>query len=158
MSYEEIFRQLNRRHIDYIVVGGVALVMHGIVRLTADLDLMVYLEEKNLKKFISLMGELGYKPRMPVLADDLADSVQRTCGIQEKNMEVFSFYHYRQALSLIDVFIKEPLPYREIKSRAVQMKIGNLSVPVVSKEDLIKLKEISGRPQDMEDISALKRL
>jgi predicted nucleotidyltransferase len=38
------------------------------------------------------------------------------------------------------------------------MKIGNLSVPVVSKEDLIKLKIIAGRPQDLEDINALRRL
>jgi hypothetical protein len=158
MFYEEIFKQLNRRHIDYTVVGGVALVMHGVVRLTADLDLMLYLDEKNLNKFIDLMGELGYKPRVPVKARDLADPAKRAYWRQEKNMEVFSFYHPRQAISLIDVFISEPLPYKEIKSRAVHMKIGNLSVPVVSKEDLIKLKKIAGRPQDLEDINALRKL
>lgn len=38
------------------------------------------------------------------------------------------------------------------------MKIGNLSMPVLSTEDLIKLKKISGRPQDLEDISALRKL
>jgi hypothetical protein len=66
MFYEEMFKQLNRRHIDYTVVGGVALVMHGVVRLTADLDLMLHLDEKNLNKFIDLMSDLGYKPRIPV--------------------------------------------------------------------------------------------
>jgi hypothetical protein len=59
MLFEEIFRELNRRKIDYIVVGGVAVVMHGVVRLTADLDLMVHLEEKNLTKFVKVMNELG---------------------------------------------------------------------------------------------------
>jgi len=158
MFYEEIFKQLNRRHIDYVVVGGVALVMHGIVRLTADLDLMLHLDEKNLKKFVDLMDEFGYKPRMPVKAGDLADPGKRAYWMQEKNMEVFSFYHPHQPIVLIDVFINEPLPYKEIRNRSVPMKIGKLSVPVVSKEDLIKLKKISGRPQDLEDINALKRL
>ncbi|MDN3515601.1 MAG: hypothetical protein NG747_14545 [Candidatus Brocadia sp.] len=40
MFYESIFDKLNKSHIDYIVVGGVALVLHGAVRLTADLDLI----------------------------------------------------------------------------------------------------------------------
>ncbi len=61
MFYEELFRQLNRKHIDYVVVGGVALVMHGVVRLTADLDLMLHLEEKNLRRFVDLMNELRYR-------------------------------------------------------------------------------------------------
>jgi len=43
MFYEELFEKLNMSGVDYVVVGGVALVLHGVVRLTADLDLMVHL-------------------------------------------------------------------------------------------------------------------
>lgn len=55
MFYEAIFEKLNESHVDYIVVGGVALVLHGVVRLTADLDLMVYLESNNLSNFVNIM-------------------------------------------------------------------------------------------------------
>jgi len=158
MFYEELFRQLNKKRIDYVVVGGVALVMHGVVRFTADLDLMLHLEEKNLRRFVDLMGEMGYKPRIPVRAEGLVDVDQREQWVEEKNMLVFSFYHPREAVSLVDVFIQELLPFEEIKAHAVEMKLGNLSVPVISIEDMIIMKKQSDRPQDAEDIKALKRL
>lgn len=158
MFYEEIFRELNKRHIDYVVVGGVALVLHGVVRLTADLDLMLHLGENNLTKFVELLNKLGYKPKVPVKAENLIDPENRRSWFEEKNMQVFSFYHPKKGIMLIDVFIHEPISYDSIKSHSVKMKIGNLGIPVASVEDLIRLKEIAGRPQDMEDIKALKRL
>jgi predicted nucleotidyltransferase len=156
--YEELFKQLNKKHIDYVIVGGVALVMHGIVRFTADLDLMLHLEEKNLRRFINIMNELGYKPRVPVRAEGLLDAGQRKQWAEEKNMLVFSFHHPREAISLVDIFIREPMPFEEIKAHAVTMKLGNLAVPVISVDDMIKMKGRSDRPQDAEDIKALKRL
>ncbi|MFH1015151.1 MAG: nucleotidyltransferase [Nitrospirota bacterium] len=60
--------------------------------------------------------------------------------------------------NLIDIFIYEPVDYKKMKSDAVKMKIGKLSIPVASIEDLIMLKEISGRRQDKEDIKALKKI
>jgi len=158
MFYEEIFRELNKRKIDYVVVGGVAVVMHGVVRLTADLDLMLHLDEKNLTRFVEVMNELGYRPRVPVKAESFIDPENRKSWIEEKNMRVFSFYHPKKGIMLIDIFINEPVPYNKVRKAAVKMKIGNLLIPTVSIEDLIKLKEISGRPQDIADIEALKRL
>ena len=58
--YEEIFRLLDTGKIRYMVVGGVAVVLHGFLRATADLDLMVALESKNLKRFLALMKTHGY--------------------------------------------------------------------------------------------------
>jgi hypothetical protein len=158
MLFEEIFRELNRRKIDYVVVGGVAVVMHGVVRLTADLDLMVHLDEKNLTRFVEVMNELGYRPKVPVKAESFIDPENRKSWIEEKNMKVFSFYHPKKGIMLIDIFINEPVPYNKIRKAAVKMKIGNLLIPTVSIENLIKLKEISGRLQDIADIEALKRL
>ena len=63
MYYEKIFERLNSDSVEYVVVGGIALVLHGAVRLTADLDLMVHLTEGNLKKFVNIMNDLGYSPR-----------------------------------------------------------------------------------------------
>lgn len=156
MFYEEIFRHLNKRHIDYIVVGGVAFVLHGAVRLTADLDLMVSLDRDNIAKFVDVMNEFGYKPKIPVKAEELLNPEKRDYWLKEKNMKVFSFYHPHQAISLIDIFIYEPVDYEAMKIHSVKMKIGNLFIPVASIDDLIKLKKISGRKQDFEDIKTLK--
>lgn len=158
MLFEEIFRELNKRKIDYVVVGGVAVVMHGVVRLTADLDLMVHLEEKNLAKFVEVMNELGYRPKVPVKAESFIDPENRRAWYEEKNMRVFSFYHPKKGIMLIDIFVNEPVPYDKIRKNSVKLKMGNLVIPTVSVKDLIELKEISGRPQDLADIEALKRL
>ncbi len=73
-------------------------------------------------------------------------------------MKVFSFFSARHPVNLIDIFIYEPINFQETRSNAVKMKIGKTSIPVASVDDLIRLKKISGRKQDLEDIKALKIL
>lgn len=158
MLYEEIFERLNNSGVDYVVVGGVALVLHGAVRLTADIDLMVHLEEGNLSKFVRVMNELGYKPKVPVKAEDFISADNSARWINEKNMKVFSFFHPGKAVNLVDVFVEEPLDYTAIKSNAIEIMAGDVSIPIVSIDDLIKLKRISGRPQDIADITALEEI
>jgi len=157
MFYEDVFKKLNEKHVDYVVIGGVALVLHGVVRLTADLDLAVDLEEKNLKKLISVMAELGYKPIAPVKPEDLLDPSIREKWIREKNMLAFGFHHPKNP-SLVDIIIKTPIKYRELKKHAVKIKTGHLNVPVISVQDLLKIKQRSGRPQDLTDIEALRKV
>ncbi|MHC4638404.1 MAG: DUF6036 family nucleotidyltransferase [Planctomycetota bacterium] len=158
MLFEEVFRHLNKAKVDYIVVGGVALVLHGVVRLTADLDLMIYLEEKNIRKFVKTIQNLGFRPRVPMKSEDIVDPLVRQRLRQEKNMKVFSFYHPKEAISLVDVLIDEPLDYQKIKAHVEKMKVGKLLVPVISSDDLIALKKISGRPQDLADIESLRQI
>lgn len=158
MFYEAIFEKLNESHVDYIVVGGVALVLHGVVRLTADLDLMVHLESNNLSNFVNIMYELGYKPKIPVNAMSIIDPAIREAWIKEKNMTVFTFYHPKNPIGLIDVFINEPIDYKEVKMHSINVKSGDLVIPIISIDDLIKLKKISGRPQDIADIAALREI
>lgn len=158
MFYEELFEKLNSSNVDYVVVGGVALVLHGVVRLTADLDLMVHLEEANLSKFVKIMNELGYRPKVPVKAEEFVSAKNRAAWINEKNMKVFSFFHPQRPINLVDVFVEEPVDYDLIRSDVVKIMSGSVSIPVVSIKNLIKLKEISGRPQDIADIAALKEI
>jgi predicted nucleotidyltransferase len=158
MLFLDMFRKFDEKGLDYVIIGGVALLMHGVVRLTADLDLMVALEQDNLRKLIDAMAELGYRPRIPEPAEALLDPAKRQCWIDQKNMEVFSFYEPDQPMALVDIIIREPVDYRALRARAVMMGIDELSVPVASREDLIALKRISDRPQDREDIKALERL
>jgi hypothetical protein len=158
MYYEDVFKKLDEKGVRYLVVGGVALVLHGVIRLTADLDLMVWLDEGNLAKFIVAMKEIGYKPKVPVKAEEFIDPAKRQLWKEEKGMQVFSFYHPAKPMNLIDVFVDEPIDFLTSERRKVTMKAKQIKIPVISKGDLIKLKRLAGRPQDLADIDALNEL
>ncbi len=158
MFYEDVFRKLGERKVRYAVAGGVALVLHGAVRFTADLDLIVELSAENLNTFISAMNELGYKPRLPVKTEDFADPLTRENWIDEKGMKVFTFYHPEHQINQIDIFVKEPLKFDDIEKELVWIKARDVTIPVVSLTHLKILKKIAGRPQDIADISALEEL
>lgn len=158
MFYEEVFRKLGERKIRYAVAGGIALVLHGAVRFTADLDLIVELSAGNLKNFITAMNELGYKPRLPVKTEDFADPLTREIWIAEKGMKVFTFYHPERQISQVDVFVKEPLRFDAIEKELLWIKARDVVVPVVSLTHLKMMKRIAGRPQDIADIEALEEL
>ena len=158
MYYENVFSALQQNSIRYAVAGGVALVLHGVVRFTADLDLIVDLEPDNLKRFIHAMDELGCVPRNPVKAEELLDPAARIRWKREKGMEVFSFVDPGQPMTLIDVFIEEKIPFGEVMKELVRVSAKGIAIPVVSLAHLKRLKKAAGRPQDVADIEAIESL
>ena len=158
MYYEKVFRALQKGKVRYAVAGGVALVLHGVVRFTADLDLIVDLERENLDRFIAIMNDLGYQPRNPVNADELLIPENRAQWKREKNMEVFSFLNQAQPMAAIDVFIEEKIPFEDIMQDMLVVIAKDITIPVVSLLHLKKLKKAAARPQDLADIEALEAL
>jgi predicted nucleotidyltransferase len=158
MYYEEIFQALNKRKVKYVVVGGVAVVLHGIVRLTVDLDLMIDLDKKNTERFLEAAGSLGYVPKAPVAPAEFADPAKRELWKKEKNMIVFSLCNPKKPFEELDVFIYNPIDFSAAYKNRKVYKVAGLSIPVVSLEDLKKLKKLSGRKQDEADITALLAL
>lgn len=158
MFYEDVFRKLVEGKIRFAVAGGIALVLHGAVRFTADLDLIVKLSEENMHRFIAAMNELGYKPKLPVKAEDLGNASLRETWANEKNMTVFTFYHPDRPINQIDVFIREPLEYDMIEKELTWITARDVTIPVVSIPHLRTLKKMSGRQQDIADIEALDEL
>lgn len=158
MYYEKVFRSLQKNNVRYAVAGGVALVLHGVVRFTADLDLIVDLEQENLARFVGAMTALGYRPRNPVKAGNLLDPAIRAGWKREKGMEVFSFIDPSQPMTLIDVFIEEKIPYPEVMQEILRMEARGITIPVVSLRHLKRLKKAAGRPQDLADIEAIEAL
>ena len=158
MFYEEVFREQNRTKVRYLFVGGGAVVLHGVVRMTADLDLFVDFKEKNLLKFAEVLTNLGYRPKIPVKASDFADASKREKWKKEKNMLVFSFYHLKRFQDHIDVFVYEPVEFEKAYKEKEVVKAGNVRIPIISIKYLRKMKAIAGRPQDLADIEALKEV
>jgi len=156
--YERVFRGLNKRRVSYAVVGGIAVNLHGFVRATMDLDIVMLLERRNIEKFIALVEEMGFKPRMPVDLRDFCDDARRSEWINDKGMKVFCVYNPKCPSEQIDVLVGDETDTEGLFKRRQTMKLGTVSVPVVSIDDLIRLKEKAGRQRDVIDIAALRRI
>ncbi len=158
MFYEEVFRELNREKVKYVIAGGIAVNLHGVPRVTEDLDLIIYLAKENVDKFAKAMETLGYKPKIPVKIEDFGVEKNRESWIKNKGMVVFSLWNKNLPYRIIDVFVKEPIDFKELYRDKVNISVGIFKIPVVSIGHLIKLKQISGRKQDISDIVSLKRV
>jgi hypothetical protein len=158
LYYEELFRKLYEKKIRYLVVGGIAVSLHGALRLTADADIMLSMTEENLKAFLAIMNELGYKPKVPVNPVDFADPRNRKKWMDEKGMKVFPFFHPDKPFELIDVFIDNPINFEEMEKNKVVKRLRGMEISIPSIKDLIELKRLAGREQDMLDIKNLEEL
>ncbi len=157
-SIETVLQALNTAGVRYLVVGGVAVVLHGHLRTTADLDLVVQLDPTNLLRALRSLSEIGFRPRAPVALEDLADPAIRKSWIQEKNLMVFSLWHPDLAAFDVDLFVQEPFDFDEVWERRIDVTLDRTIAPVIGLEDLINLKQEAGRPRDLEDVCALKTL
>jgi hypothetical protein len=154
--FEPLFAALNRDGVRYVVVGGVAVVLHGFARLTGDVDLALDLRPQEIRKAIAAFTALGLRPRLPVRAEDFADPVVRAGWVRDKHMRVFTFLDPSNPMLLVDCFAADLLPFNDLWTRAETLQIGPTAVRVAAIADLIALKRLAGRPQDLQDIAELE--
>jgi hypothetical protein len=156
LDFQTIFKELNRIRIDYLVVGGLAVNFHGVPRMTYDIDLMVLLESQNILRLVTQLTHWGYKPKIPIDPRDLADETKRNSWVREKGMKALNFYSETLPIGEIDILIETPIPYEELKSRAIKVELQDEKIPTVSIHDLIELKLRAGRKQDLADVEHLR--
>ena len=132
--------------------------LHGIPRVTEDLDLLIALDERNVNKFAKAMKGLGYKPKVPVTIEDFGIKKNRESWIKEKGMVVFSLWNTKIPYRIIDVFVKNPIDFEELYKDRLTIPLGEFNISVISINHLIKLKKIASRKQDISDIESLKRI
>jgi len=140
------------------VVGGIAVNLYGIERATADIDLVVDLEEGNITRFIRVIKELGFKPKVPVKLEDFIELEKRESWIKEKGMRVFSLFDPKSPFFLLDVFVELPFDFKKVFEAREKMRAGRVIIPVIPLKDLIEMKEKTGRPQDIADAFYLKKI
>lgn len=158
VMFEAVFSALNARGVRYLIAGGAAVVLHGYVRLTADLDLVVDLAESETRAAVEALLELGLRPRLPVDPLDLADPDIRRQWIDQRGLVGFSFYDPDQPLLEVDLLIDTPMDFGGLWERADTMSLETVDVRVVSLEDLIVMKRSAGRTKDLLDIEELERI
>ncbi|MBX3228937.1 MAG: hypothetical protein KIT84_41600 [Labilithrix sp.] len=124
-----VFRALRAADVDYLVVGGVAVVLHGHLRVTGDLDLVLHLAEENVRRAMQALAGLVF-----TLWSPHGDGMQ------------------------IDVFAQEPFDFASARARAEHIEIDDAVIAVASISDLVAMKRIAGRAKDTDDIVALERI
>jgi len=168
LDYLGIFREFNKKRIKYIVTGGIAINLHGIPRATYDIGLLLKMEADNLRKFLGLLKNwgftpldskhlTGFKPKVPVDIMDFSKRENRERWIKEKNMKAFNLYNDKWAISEIDILIDIPVDYNQASKSVVYKKSEDVIIPVISIDNLIKMKSESKRAQDLSDIEHLKK-
>lgn len=157
---KEIITTLNDNNVDFIICGGVALVLHGVERMTMDLDLSVGMDTGNLTRFLHAMKKLGLAPRAPVPAESILDGEKRRAMVDEKNALVFSFFDTKNPFRQVDVFITDLFSYEKLKDHVETMTVGPMKIKLISKKKLLEMKKAIKPPRDKDlyDIRLLEKI
>jgi len=156
--FEEFLAGLDEANVRFVVVGGLAVVIQGYARMTADIDLVIDLDSANVRRTIEVLTARGLRPLLPVNAIDFADEEKRREWIETRSLQVFSMHDTKNPLLTVDLFAREPIPFHELWSRADIVPLGGRNIRVASIADLIRMKRAAARPQDAIDIQQLEAI
>lgn len=156
-AFEAAVRALNNAQVRYLVAGGLAVNAHGYLRLTQDIDLVVALDPANVIEAFKALAGVGYRPIVPITAQQFADQGLRQQWIEEKGMQVLNFFSDEHRLTNIDIFVHEPFDFQTEYAASLQDELlPGLPVRFVSIPALIRMKEVANRPKDVDDIQHLR--
>jgi len=155
--YENILKEFQKQKVKYVLVGGIAYNLLGGMRATYDLDLLVELSDTNLRKVVAILKKKGYRVKQPVDPMDFAVRQKREDWIKNKHLKAFNFYK-DNTLEEVDLIIDSPVSYQQARKNAAFIKVQSLRLPVISINDLIKMKKKAGRDTDKIDITNLKKI
>lgn len=142
MDIEGLLKSLNAHSVRYVVIGATAFPVHGYARATLDLDLFIEPTAENAARARQALVAFGYD-----LSDVTVDEL-----LAKKVL-------IRQYMIETDVhpFVKGAT-FDEVWDGRVEDRIGATPVPFAGLDDLIRMKEAAGRPKDLEDLRALRKL
>ncbi|HVU37897.1 MAG TPA: hypothetical protein VHC95_06150 [Opitutales bacterium] len=158
-SFDAIARALNEAQVPFLVVGGIAVISHGFGRITQDVDLVVRLEADIIKRAFHALEKIGYRPAVPITAEQFADAKLRRAWQKEKGMKVLKFWSDRHRETPLDLFVSEPFNFQqEYQAAAVRETLPGVAIRIVTLPTLLAMKREAGRPKDLADIDELSLL
>jgi hypothetical protein len=153
----EVAEALARHEVRYLFAGGMAVLAHGYLRTTMDIDIVVGLSSENIRAAFRALESVGYRPRQPITAEQFADEELRESWRREKHMLVLQFW--ADDKPGVDVFVYEPFDFEAELAKALIDKVNDATdAPFVTVETLLEMKRDAGRDKDLIDIEALNRL
>ncbi len=158
-SIEAIVRALNEAVVRFLVAGGLAVSAHGYLRFTKDADLVLELTPENIRAAFAALARVGYRPLVPITAEEFGDSALRARLIRDKGMRVLQFWSDAHRETPVDVFVHVPFDFGDEYARAlVKPLLDAGDVRFVSIPTLIRMKQEADRPQDRIDVEHLRLL
>ena len=133
-------------------MGGHAVALHGAVRGTLDVDIALTWSRKSLRDAERALQGLGLVSRLPINADEVY--AFRDDFIEKRNLVAWNFYNPGDLSEQVDIVLTYDLKGKRIQKIA----LGETSLNILSLKDLVAMKLESGRPQDVSDAEALKKL
>ena len=135
-------RLLNQSKVRYILIGGFAMILHGFVRGTKDVDLLVDASEENVLRIKEAMGQLP---------DNAIALIENT--------DVATYQVVRVADEIVVDLLANAcdISYEQAKADVVLKNVDTIQIPVASKKMLIRMKD-TVRPADHMDVAFLKQL
>ena len=140
-DFADFLKLLDSHRVEFLLIGGYAVGLHGYPRGTADLDVWVSMKPDNASRLVDALREFGFA--MPKLTPALfleEDKLVRM-GVPPLRIDILT--------SIPGVNFEESFGRRKIVS------VGDLEIPVISLEDLKTNKRATGRRQDLTDVDHL---
>ncbi|OGQ18523.1 MAG: hypothetical protein A3B70_03790 [Deltaproteobacteria bacterium RIFCSPHIGHO2_02_FULL_40_11] len=156
INYKTILEKFVSSKMNFVIVGGFAVIAHGAVRVTMDLDLVIALQNKDLEKAWNILADLGFKCRQPITKDVFTNAKVLSNLIHEKNSKAISFYQSKQEYLVVDLLFREDLKVED--KDIVKINLFGIQCPILSIDKLIHLKKEAARPKDLEDVKALQKI
>ena len=153
MFIHDVCAALEKADLTYAIVGGYAVALHGAPRGTVDIDVVIQWSLQNLHKIEKTLKELGLVSRIPIDAKSVFHF--REEYIENRNLIAWNFYDPLNPVNQVDIVINYDL---KNKSHTKTVTTPSGKVRILALPDLIKMKNASGRPQDLEDVRALEGL
>jgi hypothetical protein len=144
-DFKDLLAEFAREGVEYAVIGGYAVGHHAKPRATKDLDLLVSPSDDNLEKVGRALARFGAAPNVVEAARKLGPTEVVYLGVPPVRVDIL-----RSADGIDDV--------DATLRRSVRVSIGDLSIPVLSIDDLIANKRAAGRLQDEADVTLLERV
>lgn len=148
----KVIQALEKYQVQYAIAGGLAVALHGAVRATIDLDIVIALNKKNFENAEKALLAIQLIPKLPVNASQVYNF--REEYINNRNLIAWSFYNPQQGLEVVDIVITEDL--KKLKTKKIS--IHGHKVVILALTSLIQMKKNAGRPQDLDDVKALEHI
>ena len=158
MKIAGLLQALTENDVDFVLVGGLAVQLHGYLRSTFDVDLVLAMNDPNLSRFIDVAKNHGLKPVIPVDIDALRDAEQIDRWHREKGMLAFALREPQAAGSVIDVLVRPEISFERLIEHAVESELFGRRIRIAGIDDLIFMKRIANRAKDRLDIEALEKI
>jgi len=144
-GFARILEDLNRAEVRYVLIGGVALIRHGVVRATRDIDAVFDPDTDNLSRIRSLVAkwEATRPDGSPVPEDGIGPQRSIHLSTEMGDLDLVS-----EAIAGVS--------FEQLLARAEVRKVDGVEAPICSLADLVAMKRAVGRERDLADLADLE--